>query len=71
MKNKNTPVPATTKQSQPNLKNSGSKAKKEAPTAWIDRVNSEDYEQLRDVFLVFDVDGSGTIDPQEIIKVLE
>jgi Ca2+-binding EF-hand superfamily protein len=45
--------------------------KKEVPTAWRDRISPEDYEQLRDVFLIFDEDGSGTIDPQEIVKVLE
>jgi Ca2+-binding EF-hand superfamily protein len=52
------------------LKGSNQKAKKEVPTAWRDRIAPEDYEQLRDVFLVFDEDGSGIIDPQEIVKVL-
>jgi Ca2+-binding EF-hand superfamily protein len=55
-----------------NVKTSQAKsAKKEVPTAWRDRLSPEDYEQLRDVFLIFDDDGSGTIDPQEIVKVLE
>lgn len=43
---------------------SQSKSKNQAPTAWRDRINPDDYEGLRDVFLVFDDDGSGTIDPQ-------
>jgi len=44
--------------------------KKDVPVAWKDRISPQDYEQLRDVFLTFDDDGSGTIDPQEIVKVL-
>lgn len=48
-----------------NVKNSQAKTgKKEVPTAWRDRISPEDYEHLRDVFLIFDEDGSGTIDPQ-------
>lgn len=53
------------------VKGSISKTKKDVPTSWKDRISSEDYEQLRDVYLLFDEDGSGTIDPQEIVKVLE
>lgn len=64
MKGKSVQPPANTKTSQSSLKNSNVKAKKEVPTAWKDRVSPEDYEHLRDVFLVFDEDGSGTIDPQ-------
>lgn len=62
---------ASVKTSAANLKSSNTKVKKEVPTAWKDRVPHEDYEQLRDVFLLFDEDGSGIIDPQEIVKVLE
>jgi Ca2+-binding EF-hand superfamily protein len=62
---------ASVKTSAVNLKASNAKVKKEVPTAWKDRVSHEDYEQLRDVFLLFDEDGSGIIDPQEIVKVLE
>ncbi len=54
MKGKTPNSPATQKAS--NLK--------KVPTAWRERVNPEDYEHLRDVFLLFDEDGSGTIDPQ-------
>ncbi len=43
MKNKPVAVTASTKQSASNLKNSGSKAKKEVPTAWRDRISPEDY----------------------------
>ena len=49
----------------------GSKAVKNVPTDWKDRMTHERYEELRDVFLIFDDDGSGEIDPQEISKVLD
>ncbi len=39
--------------------------------SWKDRLTQEDYEELRNTFEVFDEDGSGTIDPVEINKVLE
>lgn len=52
------------------VKTSGAKTKT-APLTWRERISPEDYEQLRDVFLIFDEDGSGIIDPQEIVKVLE
>ncbi len=52
------------KQSSSSVKGSNIKTKKDVPTAWRDRISSEDYEQLRDVFLLFDEDGSGIIDPQ-------
>ncbi len=42
-----------------------------APTAWKDRLAAEDYEELKTTFEVFDEDGSGSIDPEEINKVLE
>lgn len=42
-----------------------------APTAWKDRLAPEDYEELKNTFDVFDEDGSGSIDPEEINKVLE
>jgi Ca2+-binding EF-hand superfamily protein len=44
---------------------------KQAPTSWKDRLTPEDYEELKNTFEVFDEDGSGTIDPAEINKVLE
>ncbi len=50
--------------------NSG-KEKKPVPTQWKDRLNAEDWEELKQTFDVFDEDGSGTIDPVEINKVLE
>ncbi len=62
---------SSVKQSTSSVKGSNIKAKKDVPTAWRDRISPEDYEQLRDVFLLFDEDGSGIIDPQEIVKVLE
>ncbi len=71
MNRKVTASQASVKTSSVNLKGSNVKVKKEVPTAWRDRISPEDYEQLRDVFLLFDEDGSGIIDPQEIVKVLE
>nr|AAD00995.1 spasmin [Vorticella convallaria] len=50
---------------------SSAKTPKAVPTAWKDRLTAEDYEQLVHTFEVFDEDGSGTIDPVEINKVLE
>jgi Ca2+-binding EF-hand superfamily protein len=64
MKGKTPVPPPTTRTSQSSIKGSNTKAKKEVPTAWRDRISPEDYESLRDVFLLFDEDGSGTIDPQ-------
>lgn len=42
-----------------------------ALTSWKDRITAEDYEELKNTFDVFDEDGSGTIDPVQINKVLE
>jgi Ca2+-binding EF-hand superfamily protein len=50
---------------------SSGKQVKAVPTAWKDRLNTEDYDELKQTFEVFDEDGSGTIDPVEINKVLE
>lgn len=50
--------------------NSG-KITKSVPTQWKDRLNAEDYDELKNTFDVFDEDGSGSIDPVEINKVLE
>lgn len=41
------------------------------PTSWKDRIPEEDYNELKETFTVFDEDGSGSIDPEEINKVLE
>jgi Ca2+-binding EF-hand superfamily protein len=50
--------------------NSG-KTPKPTPTAWKDRLNPDDYEDLKNTFEIFDEDHSGTIDPAEINKALE
>lgn len=42
-----------------------------ASLAWKDRLAPEDYDELKNTFEVFDEDGSGSIDPAEINKVLE
>lgn len=42
-----------------------------AQLSWKDRLAPEDYEDLKQTFEVFDEDGSGTIDPSEINKILD
>ena len=44
---------------------------KPVPTNWKDRLDQQDWEELKNTFEVFDEDGSGTIDAAEINKVLE
>ena len=44
---------------------------KPALTNWKDRLDPEDYEDLKQTFEIFDEDGSGSIDAAEINKVLE
>jgi Ca2+-binding EF-hand superfamily protein len=46
-------------------------AKPSGQLSWKDRLNPQDYEELKSTFEIFDEDGSGTIDPAEINKVLE
>lgn len=41
------------------------------PTSWKERLEPQDYEELRLTFEAFDADGSGSIDPEEINKALE
>ena len=50
--------------------NSG-RGSKPAPTAWKDRLEAEDWDDLKHTFEIFDEDNSGTIDPEEISKALE
>ena len=50
---------------------SSAKISKPVSSAWKDRLAPEDYDELKQTFEVFDEDGSGTIDPEEINKVLE
>jgi len=61
----------TAKPAQSTAKAPTSSAKIAKPTAWKDRLNGEDYDELKHTFEVFDEDGSGTIDPVEISKALE
>ena len=44
---------------------------KKTSTNWRDRINENDYQQLKATVDLFDADGGGTIDPMEIEKVLE
>ena len=57
------------------MKNSKTANSKVAPvkakTSWKDRISQNDYEELKATFELFDADGGGTIDPEEIEKVLE
>ena len=48
-----------------------SKSSAPVSTNWKDRIDPEDYEELKTTFEVFDEDNSGYIDPSEINKVLE
>nr|BAC43748.1 spasmin 1 [Zoothamnium arbuscula] len=40
-------------------------------SSWKDRISTNDYEELKATFELFDADGGGSIDPEEIEKVLE
>jgi Ca2+-binding EF-hand superfamily protein len=44
---------------------------KNAALSWKDRLHPEEYEQLRATFSLFDSDNSGTIDPEEINKIMD
>lgn len=46
-------------------------AGKNAPVSWKEKLLPEEYEQLRNVFDLFDEDHSGTIDPEEINKIMD
>ena len=39
--------------------------------SWKEKLHPEDYEQLRNTFDLFDEDHSGTIDPEEINKIMD
>ena len=41
------------------------------PSGARDRITEQDYEELKETFDLFDDDGSGSIDPVEIEKVME
>jgi Ca2+-binding EF-hand superfamily protein len=42
-----------------------SQVAKPAPTqSWKDRITTEDYDELKSTFDIFDEDGSGSIDPR-------
>lgn len=40
-------------------------------TSWKDRISQADYDSLKETFDLFDEDHGGTIDPEEIDKVME
>jgi calmodulin len=46
-------------------------ATKSAPLTWKEKLLPEEYEQLRNVFDMFDEDHSGLIDPEEINKIMD
>lgn len=39
-------------------------------TSWKDRISQADYDSLKETFDLFDEDHGGTIDPEEIDKVM-
>lgn len=41
------------------------------PATWKEKLMPEEYEQLKNVFDLFDEDHSGLIDPEEINKIME
>jgi Ca2+-binding EF-hand superfamily protein len=43
---------------------------KTQPLTWKEKLQPEEYEQLRNVFDLFDEDHSGIIDPEEINKIM-
>lgn len=57
--------------SKPSTNSASKVVAKPVPTAWKDRLNQQDWEELKNTFEVFDEDHSGTIDVAEINKVLE
>jgi Ca2+-binding EF-hand superfamily protein len=46
-------------------------ASKNQVLGWKDKLLPEEYEQLKNVFELFDEDHSGVIDPEEINKIME
>jgi Ca2+-binding EF-hand superfamily protein len=61
----------TAKQTATTVKPTTSSVKTPAVTSWKERIHPDDYEQLRNTFDLFDIDHSGTIDPEEIGKIME
>lgn len=48
------------------MKNSKSAPKTAKKSKWVERISQNDYEELKATFELFDTDGGGTIDPEEI-----
>jgi Ca2+-binding EF-hand superfamily protein len=46
-------------------------AGKTQPLSWKEKLMPEEYEQLKNVFDLFDEDHSGLIDPEEINKIMD
>ena len=45
--------------------------KQQQPTSWKEKLFPQEYEQLKNVFDLFDEDHSGAIDPLEINKIMD
>ena len=59
------------RQSNPNVaKSVNPNAVKTGTLTWKERIHPEEYENLQKTFRIFDEDNSGTIDPEEITKVM-
>lgn len=56
---------------QPPAKPTPSSTKSTPVNSWKDRLHPDDYEHLKNTFDIFDIDHSGTIDPEEINKIME
>lgn len=59
------------KAAQPSAPQKGSQKTPAVGGSWKDRITSQDYEELKATFDLFDEDGGGTIDPVEVEKILE
>lgn len=59
------------KANQPPAPQKGSQKAPGSSGSWKDRITSQDYEELKATFDLFDEDGGGTIDPVEVEKILE
>lgn len=53
-----------------NAKSTGSTPKLQ-PATWKEKLMPEEYDQLKNVFDLFDEDHSGLIDPEEINKIMD
>ena len=58
------------KNSKAGASQKGSQRAPSKATSWKDRISQADYDSLKETFDLFDEDHGGTIDPEEIDKVM-